>query len=162
MTMLTSERLRECLHYDADTGVFTWLVKASKNTVIGSVAGCFTAGYPVRIRVDGKCYRAHRLAWLYVHGQWPKNVVDHRNGANQVNVFANLRDVPTIINAQNMRRPHSDNKSGFLGVSPRNGGFVAQIYANGKAHYLGKYTTPEIAHAVYVAAKRQLHEGNTL
>lgn len=162
MSELTAERLRECLNYNGETGIFTWKVKASKNTVIGSVAGCFSPGSPVRIRIDGHSYRAHRLAWLYVHGRWPHGVIDHKNGSNKTNAIDNLRDATKKINSQNLRRAHTDNKAGLLGVTPHKGGYVAQIYANGKARYLGKYPTADLAHAAYVAAKRELHQGNTL
>lgn len=159
---LTVERLHQALAYDENTGVFTWLIKASKNTVIGSVAGCVTKDMPVRIRLDGFLYRAHRLAWLYKYGNWPKKLIDHRNGCNVQNAIANLRDVSHSTNSQNIRKSHKDNATGFLGVSARNGKFVAQLTANGKAHFLGVFDTPEIAHAAYVSAKREMHEGNTL
>lgn len=162
MNALTVERLRECLHYNEAEGVFTWKVKAARNTVIGSVAGCFSPGSPVRIRIDGKCYRAHRLAWLYVHGAWPTGVIDHKNGSNRANGIANLRDTSNKVNSQNMRKAHADSRTGLLGVVRRNGGYVAQIYVNGRGLYLGKYETPELASAAYVTAKRVLHEGNTL
>jgi hypothetical protein len=74
--MLTVTRLREVLHYDPITGIFTWLVSLSNH--VGKVAGSLDGTGRVRIRVDGREYGAHRLAWLYMTGNWPVNEIDHR------------------------------------------------------------------------------------
>jgi hypothetical protein len=160
---LTAARLREMLSYDAETGVFRWIAKASRNTVLGEVAGCFTPGERIRIRVDGASYKAHRLAWLHVMGAWPTGVIDHINGDFRDNRFANLRDVSEAVNHQNMRKPHADNSTGFLGVSRcSDGKYSAQICVGRKNRKIAKFDKPEAAHAAYLAAKRELHEGCTI
>ena len=77
-TDLTAERLREVLHYNPETGVFTRL-KTEKNWRSGDIAGGFRAGY-IQIRVDGAKYSAHRLAWLYAYGVNPIDEIDHIDG----------------------------------------------------------------------------------
>lgn len=116
------------------------------------------------IWVDGHCHRAHRLAWLHVHGVWPKDDVDHMDGNRVNNCIANLRDVDRSTNLQNMRSPGRPSKSGLLGVSwfERDRNWLARICVDGKNRYLGYFQTKEQAHEAYVAAKRKLHAGCTL
>lgn len=159
---LTAARLRELLHYDPDTGVFTNRIKRSRKTVPGAVAGCLTVGR-IAIRLDGVLHLAHRLAWLYMTGEWPKMEVDHRDGDASNNRWASLRDVPHQVNIQNQRRPRADNGTGFLGVSRRGDKFLAQIAdKDGGRPRIGEFATPEEAHAAYLEAKRRLHAGCTI
>ena len=157
---MNQDRLRELLHYDPFTGVFTRRVNRGRYKA-GEVAGTVHHGYVI-IGVCRVKYMAHRLAWLYVHGVWPKDEIDHINGMSNDNRIENLREATHIINAQNQRKAQRINKVGFLGVSPYFSKFLAQICANGKKHYLGAYSTPDLAHAAYVRAKRLLHPGGTL
>lgn len=161
---LTVERLKELLHYEPETGVFTWRVKTNKSrNWVGKRAGCanVSTGY-VMIGIDGHDIRAHRLAWFYMTGEWPANEVDHRNTDKGDNRWDNLRQATTRLNGENKRRANRNSKTGFLGVSPHRNRFMARIKVNGKHKCLGTFDTPEQAHAAYVATKRQLHEGCTL
>lgn len=157
---LTPARLRELFHYDPETGVFTRLVKTSHNAGAGSV----TNGYQ-RLIVDGKRYAAHRLAWLYMTGDWPSAEIDHINGIGADNRFANLRDVGRATNQENLRRARSDNhSSGVLGVhwSEYHKKWKAHIRVDGRLKHLRYCDTKEEAQAVYLDAKRRLHEGCTI
>jgi hypothetical protein len=160
---LSAERLRELLDYDPETGVFRWKAVSSKNQVrVGDVAGCVeTNGYR-RIRVYGRAYQAHRLAWLHVYGRWPVGEIDHINGAKDDNRISNLREATRSENLQNQRRATRGSKTGFLGVYPSFGKFGAQIMLAGKTRHIGTFETAEQAHAAYVRAKRELHPGGTL
>ena len=158
---LKAERLRELLNYDPETGVFTWRVSRRATARPGSVAGTITPkGY--RAIWIGANYRAHRLAWLYVHGEWPSGEIDHIDGNRANNAIANLRDVSTSFNHENLRKARSDSRHGFLGVSPMGKRWKARITVRGKFQHLGIYDTPEEAHAVYLEAKRRLHAGCTI
>lgn len=159
---LTAERLRELLHYDPDTGVFTWRVRTNSRAAAGAVAGAMTGRGYLRIGINRKEYMSHRLAWLYVHGSWPEGDIDHRDGNPLNNRIGNLRDVTNVVNLQNQRRARAGNKCGLLGVSPSQGKWMAQIRAEGRNRYLGRFDTPALAHAAYLRAKRELHPGCTL
>ena len=151
---LTASRLRDVLDYDQLTGVFTWRV-ANRNAKIGAVAGTLNkqTGYRL-IKVDGFDYLAHRLAHLHVTGAWPASCVDHVNLDRADNRWANLRPATRLQNAHN-RGLTSSNSSGFKGVSASRGGWQANIRVNGKLKFLGRYPSPEAAHAAYAAAALQ-------
>jgi HNH endonuclease len=161
--MLTHERLRELLHYNPKTGLFRRLKSCNYNNALkGVIAGLSKNGERVAIAIDGKHYRAHRLAWFYMTGKWPKGVIDHRDGNQANNRFSNLRDVSRKLNQQNMRRAHQDNKTGYLGVTVYRGRYRATIWHNKKQHLVGMFDRAEDAHRAYVLAKRKLHAGCTL
>ncbi len=159
---LTQDRLKELLYYDPETGLFTWLISPSIRVKAGDKAGCdYGRGY-ISIFIDKKKYSAHRLAFLYITGKFPVDMTDHKNGIKNDNRWDNLREANRSINSQNMRKPTKNNSCGFLGVYKSYGSFAAQIVSGGKKIYLGTYASAELAHAVYIEAKRRLHEGNTL
>lgn len=164
MNSLTQERLKELVHYDPETGVFTRIKKTSNNARIGSPIGVIdTHGY-LECSIDSKRYRLHRLAWMYVTGNFPDGEIDHISTVRTDNRFANLRDVSRSVNMQNKREASKNNKSGFLGVyfhKPLKK-FTAQIRANGKNKHLGFFETAELAHAAYLLAKREFHAGGTI
>jgi hypothetical protein len=157
---LTAERLRELVHYDPETGIFTRKVDRGGHKA-GEVMGALSHRGYMKIGVDMRRYYAHRLAWLYIHGEMPK-VVDHINGNQMDNRIANLRNVDQAANVQNITRKSRNNKSGFLGVSPKRKKWAAQISVNNKTVRLGVYDEKEAAYAAYVDAKRRLHPMSTI
>ena len=161
---LTAERLREILHYDPDTGVFTWLNNnAGRGRVIKAGEPAGTSGGHKYVRIGFFGYRnyAHRLAWLYVYGEFPKHNIDHVNGNGLDNRIANLRNATQGENTQNASI-RSDNKSGFTGVHfhAKTGKWVSSIRANKCSHYIGIYPTKELAYEAYLAEKEKLHTFN--
>lgn len=159
---ITAERLRECLIYDPETGVFRWRAGCASGRHVGEVAGGLDVkGYRI-IKIDQVSAKAHRLAWLYVTGDHPRGEIDHINGDRSDNRWANLRDVSADINRQNRR--HGTGVTGLLGVSPADkpGTFRASIKVNRKQYRLGVFSTAKAAHAAYLEAKDRLHPGSTL
>ncbi len=106
-------------------------------------------GY-IAIRIDRHDYLAHRLAWLYIYGRWPKGRLDHRDTNRANNIFENLREATQSQNLANARR-RSDNTSGFKGVSLRKdtGRWAAYVNFEGKRYRLGCFDTKEAASAAY-------------
>ena len=155
--MITQQRLREMLHYDAETGVFTWRIKRTAGVKPGDKAGCSNSLGYIIIGLTGRRYRAHRLAWLYVHGVWPEQSIDHANGITGDNRMINLREATSSENRQNIITVKT-NTSGFTGVTQRkNERWEASIKINYKTIHLGSYASPESAYHAYLVAKRQYH-----
>lgn len=160
--MLTSTRLRALLDYCPETGQFKW-VRSRGSVKAGAVAGGLNANGYVQIQVDGTNEYGHRLAWLYVHGVWPSETIDHLNGDASDNRIANLRDVGHRHNIENQRRAAVNNKSsGMLGVSRSGNRWRAHIVTEGKQRHLGCFESRELAYSAYLEAKRTLHSGCTL
>lgn len=158
---LTAARLRELLHYDPDTGLFTWRL-SRRRARAGNVAGTIvTRGY-IMIRIDGVKRLAHRLAWLYTYGDWPSGSIDHIDGQPANNRLLNLRDVDSSINNQNRRSASAQNVSGYLGVETNGSKFRARIEIAGQRIAIGSFAEPEDASAAYIEAKRRLHPGCTI
>ena len=164
-TLLTQERLKQLLDYCPETGLFTWKVANGQRIHVGDIAGHNSSRGYVVVGVDGRVYRAHRLAWFYVNGIWPGNSIDHINGNRADNRISNLRDVDSKTNTENQSRANSQNKSsGVLGVSREQGRrrWRAHITTNKKMIHLGYFDTIEEASDAYIAAKRKIHQGCTI
>lgn len=160
---ITAEDFRQQLKYDPLTGVLQRKqVKPSRYAATGSgrIGSVNESGYLI-VSVNSRQYRAHRLAWLLMTGEWPAGEIDHINGDRSDNRWANLRDVTTQVNAQNKRTAMSHSKTGLLGASwnARDRRFVARIKVGDKYRSLGGFDTAEKAHAAYLSAKRSLHAG---
>lgn len=160
--MITLDRLRELLHYEPSAGVFVRRARTSQNMRTGDVAGTLMKSGYCQIGLDGRYYYAHRLAVFYMTGRWPTAQVDHIDGVRANNRWSNLREATAAMNQQNLRRAMKNSRTGLLGVSPSFGKFEAAIMAGGRKHRLGRFDTPQEAHAVYIAAKRKLHGACTI
>jgi hypothetical protein len=146
----TPQRLREVLHYCRDTGVFSWKVHRRKVRA-GTIAGTPDRDGYINIKIDGFLYRAHRLAWLYVFGNWPTAQIDHINGDRNDNRLSNLREATVTENSRNARKK-SNNKSGRKGVFWQDGRWCAQIKIGGKSTHIGRFDSLDDASAAYLRA----------
>jgi hypothetical protein len=148
--MLTQAKLKEVLHYDPETGDFTWRKKGEKR------AGCTTSHGYQRIILARKEYKSHRLAWLYVYGEFPKEQIDHINGVRDDNRIKNLRPVSNTENTKNGKR-RCTNTSGVTGVCwfKLNKCWGAYINADGKRVFLGLFEDLILAVAARKSAERQ-------
>ena len=100
--MLTQAELKQLLIYDPVTGVFINRVTRNSQALIGNEAGTNHPDGYRHMKINHKCYLAHRLAWLYVHGEWPDGQIDHINGNRKDNRIENLR---LVCNKQNSENP---------------------------------------------------------
>jgi len=152
---LTYERAIEVLRYDPESGVLERKLPSGEWRVCGHRPTCLGYGY---VKVAGKRYLSHRLIWLLVNGAWPAHDIDHIDRDKMNNRLENLRAVTRTENQHN-HGIHSDNASGYLGVSfqqSRNK-FRADIRLNNRNIYLGLYPTAEEAFLAYMHAKIKYH-----
>ena len=157
--MLNQKILKELLFYSVITGEFYWLKLSANNQVkVGDVAGALTKSGYKQISVNGKLYLAHRLAWFWVTGEWPKNDIDHKNGIPNTNYWLNLRDATKSQNQYN-RKINSNSKSGIKGVywCKTNKKWKAQIQHGKKCISLGYHETLENARIERSKAEKTLH-----
>ena len=165
---LSASEARTLLDYDAETGIFTWKwiegASPQRNAQWAGVRAGNLWADPRRaggdrpsrywhIEVKRRCYKAHRLAWLHYHGEWPDGQIDHINGDTLDNRIANLRVASQSENQGNRCAQRS--ATGLKGVSKNGNKFAASIRKDGKARYLGLFDTPEEAHAAYMKAARE-------
>lgn len=138
---LTQAEVKNEVEYDPDTGNFIRLRGKGKGNLAGSINKYKQYVY---IRIAGKRYMAHRIAWLYVYGASPDGDIDHINRIKHDNRIANLRVVSKSDNQHNHPKSRS-NTSGFTGVYFNKYSWVAQITYKGKVIYLGSFATKEEA-----------------
>ncbi|WP_264041469.1 HNH endonuclease signature motif containing protein [Pectobacterium carotovorum] len=158
MSDITNEFVKEILSYDPETGIFIWKDRDERyfsdkracstwnRKYPGTVAGTpDNKGY-LRISINNKKHKSHRIAWLYVYGYWPE-LIDHINGNKSDNRIKNLRDVSFSENMRN-RPTLKSSSTGVNGVvkSSNGKGFLAHINVDGVNKYLG--TFPSIDEAV--------------
>jgi len=148
----TIERLRYLLHYDPDTGVIKWINNHRKD-FIGKEAGNIRDDGKRRIKIDGKLYYAHVVAWAIYHGYWPTLTIDHRNRDGLDNKLKNLREATYTQQSQN-RSFH--NSTGHRGIRKQGKKFSAQIQMQGCKKHLGTYASLDEAVAARKAAEREL------
>lgn len=150
--MITADELRNLLSYSPETGELRWRGKSGVKA--GSLAGKVSKyGYRI-VRIWRHEYMAHRLAWLYMTGEWPVATVDHKNCDTLDNRWENLRAATHKQQAAN-RRVYSYSGTGLKGVKlkkDRRLCYEASIRRNNTTHYLGGFATPEEANAAYRAA----------
>ena len=169
--VLTADRLRELLEYDAETGEFRWKPRPQKAgggwhhkifnaRYAGKLAGCPDAYGYIQITVDGRNYKAHRLAWLWVHGTLPADQsIDHRDNNPANNAIENLRLADQAQQMANQRRRKTAKPGGSKGCywSPRDKKWAAAIWRNGKRIPLGYHRELEDAKAAYAKAATAIY-----
>jgi len=156
---LTQKRLKEVVSYDPDTGVFIRISTNSRKIKAGCIAGGINAiGYRV-ILIDGDIHLAHRLAWLYVTGSYPKYDIDHRNGNRSDNIFSNLRDAKTSDNLCN-RGAQKNNTSGYKNVSwcRMMNKWHVRLTKNKKQFLIGYFEDIEEANNAAILAREKHHK----
>ena len=151
--------IMQVISYNPKSGVFKWKVDGS-DSKSGEEAGTILKSKGDRfyrvIRISGKSYYAHRLAFFMMRGEWPENQVDHRDNDGLNNKWNNLRIATPSKNQANSRM-QVNNTTGFKGVSRKRKRFVASIAVDGKQRHLGTFDTAEEAHIAYRDASEKYH-----
>jgi hypothetical protein len=154
---LSPSRLRHLLSYDPKTGIFRWRVDPPRGTKRkGTLAGSVRPKPDGRraIMIDKRMFFAGRLAFLYMTGKWPRQLVDHANGVPDDDRWCNLREADHSQNAANSRG-QKQRLSPFKGAYWDRGKYTAQIIVRGQRIYLGRFILAKEAHAAYIHAARR-------
>ena len=161
--ILTQEKLRTLLHYDPDTGVLTWRAKPSRGIKVGRQAGTPTSEGYLALQIDKKKMYAHRAIWMYVHGVWPSEEIDHINHVRNDNKLCNLRLANRLENSHNTRK-HAKSLSGHKGVAwhSRNKKWQVQMRFCGKSYYVGQFSNLQDAVQARLQAETKLYADNDL
>ena len=156
--MLTQAELQSQLHYNPESGIFTRLITKNK-LKIGSVAGTLHHSGYIHIKINNKHYSAHRLAWLYVYGYFPKKQIDHINGNKSDNKICNLREATVFENNYNSKM-RADNTSGAKGVfwNKQQQKWRVQIRVDGKSCYFGSFHSFFEAKQLAESLRKELHK----
>lgn len=149
--MFTQDYLKTIFDYELETGQLIWryrenVPKQWNTRYAGKVAGCLNEFGYMSVTVNGSYQLVHRLIWLYVHGKWPGEELDHVNGDKADNRIVNLREATRSQNMANLEAPG-------LGTWRRGNRYRAQITVNGSKIYLGWFSTEEEANQAYLEAK---------
>jgi hypothetical protein len=144
---LTQEALKHILDYNPDTGLFVWKNPTGGRAKRNAIAGKTNSHGYRSIKINKKDYLAHRLAWFYVHGKWPANIIDHINGDKVDNRISNIRD--TSLSVNNLNRKYA---KGFSVVRKK---FQAKMANGSKTIYLGSFDSADAAQLAYKTAKEK-------
>jgi len=144
--MLTANHVRNLFSYDRVTGILTWKISRSNRIKVGDVAGCNDGRGYLRVKIDGKKYRVHRIVMLIENGCWPKHEVDHLNGDRSDNTLCNLRCATRSENQRNRKRGYN-NTSGHIGVTwyKKYNKWNSKITINGIDYNLGYFNNKKDA-----------------
>jgi len=163
---LNADYVRSILDYYPETGELRWKFRdhASNQVnarLVGKLAGTIaTSGKRkcIQIIIDGKSYLGHRLAWLIMTGEWPKEDIDHKDLDRINNKWENIREASRSQNCCNKEK--IDNcTSDFKGVAwhKNRKKWQAYICLNKVQKYLGIFDSQEAAYAAYCKASNEFH-----
>jgi hypothetical protein len=161
--ILTQSRLKELLDYNPDTGLFTNKVHRNPRAPIGAIAGTPTSEGYLALQINKKKMYVHRAIWLYVHGVWPLEEIDHINHVRNDNRLCNLRLANRLENSHNTQK-HTKNLSGHKGVAwhSRNKKWQVQMRFCGKSYYIGQFFNLEDAIVARKQAETKFYADNNL
>lgn len=156
--MITQDLLKSVLDYCPETGIFNWKIDRRGKIKSGYVAGTVNKFGYSQIRVFGKIYKSHRLAWLYVYGENPLLDIDHINNNRLDNSIKNLRVADRAENGWNSKLS-KNNTTGVKGVNwdATANSYKARISKNGVTYCIGRFKNIEDAKAAIERARDRLH-----
>ena len=156
--IITLDELHEILSYEPSTGLFRWTKWINGRPPIGTVAGFSTKNGYWAITLFQRRYYAHRLAWFYIHGTWPSNLLDHIDGNKLNNRLCNLREADVSQNSANSKK-RCTNTTGYKGVflDKRDNVYYARTKHRGEYINFGWFKDPYEAHLAYIAGVKAIH-----
>lgn len=127
------------------------LISKKSNMVMSNYSD---EGY-LRVRINGKEYRGHRIIWEMHNGEIPTGyLIDHINGDRSDNRIENLR---LSTRQQNNVNSKPQNGIKYKGVTRTGSRFRARISYNGSTYSLGTFASAEEAAEAYNNKAMELH-----
>lgn len=155
---LTQEQLKKALSYNPESGEFTWIKRISIRINVGDIAGVIHPHGYRYITLFGERYKASRLAWLYMTGEWPINQIDHINRDRLDDRFCNLREVTNAQNQHNRSLNKQGTITGIQGVYfTNNNTYMARLKHKGKYVFRKNFKTLEEAQDAIIEARKKYH-----
>lgn len=137
------EELQEAFDYDLETGLFTHAKYKCGRALKGMAAGSLNKKGYVIIQHNRRLLKAHRMAWLLITGEDPKEYqIDHIDRNRSNNRAANLRLATPKENRMNTEI------KGYTKIGKR---YRAQRWLNGQMIHLGMFDTSIEAASAYRA-----------
>jgi len=159
---LRLDQVERLLDLNRETGELRWTANAAFGRLTQRIAGHVGSGGYLSVKIGKRMHLGHRIVWLLVHGEWPAKSIDHIDGNRSNNAPINLRLANASENAQN-RAAATKSSSGLLGAIHRKATrrrrecWESRIKLDGVSKWIGRFTSPEAAHAAYIAAKSAAH-----
>ena len=159
---LSLEQVQSLLDLNRESGELRWTARASMGRLTQRIAGCVGGCGYQQIKIGKRVYLSHRIVWLLTHGEWPMANIDHIDGNRLNNAPINLRLANASQNRQNLA-PQTKSASGLLGAIYRPGTsrrrecWESRIKLDGVSKWIGRFSSPQEAHAAYIAAKSAIH-----
>lgn len=154
---MTHEELSKLTEYDPLTGIFALRVDTLRRKKGETLGYPHKKGY-IAISLGNDKYLAHRLAWFYIHGEWPTDQIDHINMNKTDNRLCNLR---VASNAQNQWNTTlcKNNTSGQRGVrwDKQTSKWRVQVDIEGTHVHLGRFSDQAAAKNVCSGFLRKQH-----
>lgn len=156
MATITAERIRFLFSYDPTTGDFLWRNPTSHRIAQGERVGTQGANGRVYVGIDGTHQLAHRMVWLYVHGELPEGEnISAKNGDYTDLRLENLGR-QSFTETANKNRLRGTNTSGVRGVTwvKAKKKWRAELTKDYQKLFLGYFATLEDAKEAYNVALR--------
>ena len=157
---INQEMLKELLDYNLETGQMIWINPSNYHRHLkGKIAGVFTKNNSgkmyCKIQIDGRKYNRSRLAWMWMTGSWPQDMIDHIDGNSMNDAWCNLREADCFTNSWNHQKRKKKSPLPMGVRQSQSGKYVARISCNKKHITIGTFESPEIAHQAYCEARRE-------
>jgi hypothetical protein len=155
--MITQQELKELLHYNPETGIFTWKVSTARRVSSGDVAVTKRKDGYIQIKLNNELILSHRLIWIYMYGYLPK-YIDHINGQRDDNRIINIREVSNQQNSLNSKIS-KNNTSGIKGVywdKSRNK-WTVRLSIDGKCKFFKRFDDIDLAKLVIEEVRNKYH-----
>ena len=154
--MATGAIPTDLIRYEPASGVLVWAASRGPVSAGSPASSVNSLGYG-RVKIAGRSFLAHRLAWALHHGAWPRGQIDHINGDKLDNRICNLREATRAENQQNRSSCTEHKGVTLVSSGAMRGKWLARCAKEGRRHHIGYFSSQAAAVDAYKQAARRLH-----